>query len=149
MPDDLAEGQAGDAEEDPLKDATDRALVRRNLKALALAMHNYHAAKGQFPPAAVTDRAGKPLLSWRVLLLPYLEGQNAPSLYKEFRLNEPWDSPHNKKLLARMPAVFAPVAGKTRVPNSTFYQVFVGPGAIYGSLGMPLEVGKGNCRMAT
>ncbi|MFO0845686.1 MAG: sigma-70 family RNA polymerase sigma factor [Gemmataceae bacterium] len=126
----LAERRPTDPAEDPLQGAADRALVRRNLKALALAMHNYHDANGQFPPAAVTDRAGKPLLSWRVLLLPYL-GQEA--LYKEFRLNEPWDSPTNKKLLARMPPVFTPVGEKAQVANSTFYQVFVGPGAVYGS----------------
>jgi hypothetical protein len=64
-------------------------------------------------------------LSWRVALLPYL-GEGA--LYKEFRLDEPWDSKHNKKLLARMPKIYAPtVSGKPARPNTTYYQVFTGP----------------------
>jgi hypothetical protein len=51
-------------------------------------------------------------------------------LYKQFRLNEPWDSPHNKRLLAKMPQVYAPTRGTSRGQNtSTYYQVFVGPGA--------------------
>ena len=58
---------------------------------------------GTFPPAYSTDKNGKRLLSWRVHLLPYLEQEK---LYKEFHLDEPWDSDHNKKLIARMPAVF-------------------------------------------
>jgi hypothetical protein len=70
--------------------------------------------------------SGRALLSWRVALLPYL-GETA--LYRQFRLNEPWDSPHNKKLLAKMPAVYAPPGTKTREPYMTFYQVFVGPHA--------------------
>ena len=56
-----------------------------------------------FPPAYTTSKDGKPLLSWRVLILPYLEQE---ALYKEFHLDEPWDSPHNRTLIARMPAVY-------------------------------------------
>jgi hypothetical protein len=67
-------------------------------------------------------------LSWRVAILPYL-GENA--LYKQFRLNEAWDSPHNKKLLKKMPRVYAPPGVVTRNPHSTFYQVFVGPHAAF------------------
>jgi hypothetical protein len=69
---------------------------------------------------------GKALLSWRVALLPFLGEQE---LYKQFKLDEPWDGPHNKKLLARMPRVYAPPGVKTREPGTTFYQVFVGPHA--------------------
>lgn len=125
----LVERQAREAADDPLKDAANRAIVRRNLRALGLAMHNYHEVNGHLPATAITDKAGKPLLSWRVALLPFLDQAD---LYKEFRLDEAWDSPHNRKLLAKMPRVFAPVAGKARLPNSTFYQLFVGPGTIYG-----------------
>ena len=57
----------------------------------------------ELPAAAICDRDGKPLLSWRVSLLPWLdEGE----LYEQFRRDEPWDSEHNLKLLARMPDVF-------------------------------------------
>src|SRR5207253_9743746 len=70
---------------------------------------------------------GRALLSWRVALLPFLE-QDA--LFREFKLNEPWDSPHNKKLLAKMPKVYGPIAGKGQ-SDSTYYQLFVGPGAAF------------------
>jgi RNA polymerase sigma factor (sigma-70 family) len=78
--------------------------------------------------AGAARRGGKALLSWRVALLPFLGEAN---LYKQFRLDEPWDGPHNKKLLAKMPKVYAPPGVKTREPYTTFYQVFVGGGAIF------------------
>ena len=96
-----------------------------NLKQLALAMHNYQDTYGSFPPAAHTDKAGKPLLSWRVLILPYIE---EAELYKEFKLDEPWDGPNNKKLLDRMPKVFA--AGD-KAGSNTYYRVFHGKGAAF------------------
>jgi hypothetical protein len=99
-----------------------------NLQKLATAMHAYHEVHGHFPPSARFDPRGRPLLSWRVLLLPQL-GHKA--LYKEFKLDEPWDSPHNRKLLARAPAVFLPVRGAGKEVDSTFYQVFAGPGTIF------------------
>jgi hypothetical protein len=86
-----------------------------NLKQMALAMHNYLDVNKTFPAHASHDKQGRPLLSWRVHILPYVE-QGA--LYKEFHLDEPWDSPHNKKLIARMPTIYhSPLsragAGKT------------------------------------
>jgi hypothetical protein len=59
-------------------------------------------------PVAIIDSEGKQLLSWRVAILPYL-GDEAAMLFKEFHLNEPWDSDHNKLLIGRMPAVYAAV----------------------------------------
>lgn len=70
-----------------------RSQCTNNLKQIALAMHNFHATHNNFPPAFSTGKDGKPLLSWRVHILPFLE-QDA--LYKEFHLDEPWDSPQNK-----------------------------------------------------
>src|SRR5439155_13938759 len=64
----------------------------------------------------------------RVAILPYVEEHE---LYKQFKLDEPWDSEHNKKLLEKMPKVYAPVGVKTRAPHTTFYQAFVGPGAAF------------------
>ncbi|MGI8982371.1 MAG: DUF1559 domain-containing protein [Pirellulaceae bacterium] len=75
-----------------------------NLKQIMLAMHIYHDTYRHFPAAYGMKKDGTKLLSWRVYLLPYLE-QDA--LYKEFHLDEPWDSEHNKKLISRMPKVFA------------------------------------------
>ena len=70
----------------------------------------------------------KPLLSWRVAILPWIE-QDA--LYKQFHLNEPWDSEHNKKLLAQMPAVYAAPGLKDREGGRTYYQAVVGTGAAF------------------
>jgi hypothetical protein len=101
--------------------------VSNDLKQLAIAMHNYHDTHKAFPPAAIYSKDGKPLLSWRVAILPYIEQEE---LYKQFRLDEPWDSPHNKKLLAKMPKVFAPVGAKAK-PGTTHYRVFTGPGTVF------------------
>ena len=81
-----------------------------------------------FPPATIRSKDGKPLLSWRVAALPYLE-QN--DLYNRFHLDEPWDSPHNKALLKEMPEVYAPVLPTDEPRVSTYYQVFTGPGALF------------------
>ncbi|HTU20905.1 MAG TPA: sigma-70 family RNA polymerase sigma factor [Gemmataceae bacterium] len=125
--------------EDAAKLARDMARSRLNLKKLALAMHNYNDTFNHLPPAAITDKKGKALLSWRVALLPYLEQQE---LYRQFKLDEPWNSPHNFKLLSKMPAVYAPPGIKTRRPYSTFYQVFVSAG-LSGRGGMPRMPGGG------
>jgi hypothetical protein len=73
---------------------------------------------------------GTPLLSWRVLLLPYLEQED---LYKQFKLDEPWDSEHNIRLLERMPATYAaPGHKKSLYPaHHTVCHVFVGPGTAF------------------
>lgn len=86
------------------RQAAQRMQSSNNLKMLALAMHNFHDTHGHFPPRVSRSKAGKPLLSWRVQLLPFLE--NKP-LYDQFHLDEPWDSEHNRKLIEKMPAVFA------------------------------------------
>lgn len=92
-----------------------------NLKQIGFALHAYHDANG-FLPGGIADRTGKPGLSWRVAILPYIEQDQ---LYKQFKLDEPWDSDHNKKLLSRMPKVFAPPRQDTN--GYTFYRGFSGP----------------------
>jgi hypothetical protein len=93
-------------------------------------MHNYQDTHGRMPPAVVYGDYGEPLLSWRVLVLPFIEQL---SLYQEFRLDEPWDSPHNSKLLPRMPATYAPPGRKAKQvpPHHTVCKVFVGKGAAF------------------
>jgi RNA polymerase sigma factor (sigma-70 family) len=108
--------------EEAAKLARNMAQSRLNLRKIALAMHNYASIYGHLPQAASVGKDGRALLSWRVDLLPFLEEQ---ALYSQFHRDEPWDSPHNKKLLAKMPKVFAPPGVETRRPYSTFYQVFV------------------------
>ncbi len=106
-----------------------RAASANNLKAIGLALHSYHEAHRAFPPAALTGRDGKPLLSWRVAILPYLD---QGLLYKQFKLDEPWDSPANKKLLATMPRFYAaPVRGESDAADVTYYRVFTGPGTVF------------------
>jgi hypothetical protein len=104
---------------------------RANLMMLGLAMMYYYDACGRFPPAVLHDPAlgarAQPY-SWRVAILPIL-GEN--ELYSQYRRDEPWDSPANKELLARMPAVFA-VPGRARTAAGvTHYQVLVGPGTAF------------------
>jgi RNA polymerase sigma factor (sigma-70 family) len=109
--------------------AASRTRSVNNLKQIALAMHNYHSTFAHLPPAATYDKDGKALLSWRVLILPYVE-QDA--LYRAFKLDEPWDSEHNKKLIAQMPKLYAPVGDvQTKEKNMTFYQVFTGKGTVF------------------
>ena len=112
-------------EAERIKTANLKTQDQNNLKQMALAMHTYHDTYKQLPLPALYSKDGKPLLSWRVAILPFIEQNN---LYNEFKLNEPWDSPHNQKLLAKMPGIYAPVNGKTKQPHATYYQVFVGPG---------------------
>ena len=74
-----------------------------NLETLAIALHSYEAVHRRIPARIVKDNSDRPLLSWRVLLLPYIGEEE---LYRQFHLNEPWDSEHNKKLLQRMPGIY-------------------------------------------
>ena len=111
----------------PDRDISPRAHSTNKMKQIALCMHNYHDTRKRFPARAVFDKNGKPLLSWRVLILPYLQEGN---LYNQFHLDESWDSPHNKKLIERMPAAFRSPASKAPA-NMTTYLVPVGPGSLF------------------
>jgi hypothetical protein len=104
------------------------ARAANNLKQIGLALHNYHDVHNAFPPQAIYDKDGKALLSWRVAVLPYLD-QN--ELYKQFRLDEPWDSEHNKKLLAKIPPAYVSPQGKASAVGGTFYQVLLGKMAFF------------------
>src|SRR5438132_8532158 len=75
-----------------VREAAGRAQSQNNLKQIALAVHNYHDVYGHFPQD-ITDKNGKPILSWRVAILPFIEQDN---VYKMFKLDEPWDSENNK-----------------------------------------------------
>jgi prepilin-type processing-associated H-X9-DG protein len=110
------------------REAARRTQCTNNFKQIGLAMHNYLSANGGFPKPAITDKDGKPLLSWRVAILPYIEQQ---ALYNKFKLDEPWDSPHNKALINEMPPTYVCPSRTNVAPGSTTYQVFVGPGALF------------------
>jgi hypothetical protein len=112
---------------DDVQQTAARRKSSNNLKQLALAFHNYTDVNGKFPQDVV-DKDGKPILSWRVHLLPYLEQDH---LYKAFKLDEPWDGPTNKALLERMPTVYASPRVKVKAAGHTVYQGFSGPGALF------------------
>jgi hypothetical protein len=100
-----------------------------NLKQIGLAMHNYHDANTTFPAAATRTPNGQPGLSWRVQILPYIEQSQ---LYLRFQLDEPWDSPNNKALLAEMPRIYArPGEYVPGVSQTTPFQVFTGPSTAF------------------
>jgi hypothetical protein len=110
-----------------VKMASRRAEGSNNLKQMALAMHNYHDAYKGFPAHASYDKQDRPLLSWRVHILPFIEQQD---LYRQFHLDEPWDSEHNKKLIARMPQTYRSPSSKAG-PGKTVYLVPVGKDTIF------------------
>jgi prepilin-type processing-associated H-X9-DG protein len=66
-----------------------------NLSQIGFALHGYHQFYGCFPPAYIADKNGKPMHSWRVLLLPWLD---SAAMYRQYRFDEPWDGPNNRKL---------------------------------------------------
>ena len=105
--------------------AARRAQCMNNLKQIGLALHNYEQEYGALPPAYTTDADGRPLHSWRTLLLPYLE-QSA--LFKTIDLTKPWNDPANATALAAAPLVYqCPEANPPG--NTTTYLAIVGPNA--------------------
>jgi hypothetical protein len=102
--------------------------IRDNLFRLNLAIRMYARKEGGLlPPSAVLDKGGNPLLSWRVLLLPYLGEQE---LFNEFGLDKAWDSEQNKKLIRKMPPVFS-LGRSSGMLGETYFKVFVGPGTLF------------------
>jgi hypothetical protein len=109
-----------------------------NLKQIVLALHNYHDSHSKFPGQASFDSQGKPLLSWRVHILPFLGEEK---LYKEFHLDEPWDGEHNKQLIPRMPAVYRCPGMKWSLQYKTTYLGPVNESAMFTgkSEGVPIK----------
>jgi hypothetical protein len=122
----LAAVPVGAADEPPSnKEITTSA---NNMKQFGIAHYNYYDVTGAMA-TDIVDKNGKALLSWRVQLLPYLEQDH---IYKQFKLDEPWDSADNKKLIAMMPKVYAPIRVKAK-EGETFYQCFTGKDALFGA----------------
>ncbi len=105
-----------------------RAICINNLKQIGLALHDYHDKYGHFPDASTHDDNGKPLLSWRVEILPTLE---YGALYDMVKKDEPWNSPHNAKVLnQRLPELTCPVDNNEN-DLSTSYIAIIGPGTAW------------------
>ena len=125
-------------------DARERAKrhqLMNQVKQIALAFHNFHDTQGFFPaPATFCDAGGKPLLSWRVAILPYLERSD---LFDRFHLDEPWDSPHNLKLAEEMPDIYVDAMSPELAPQgrTTFLQPIYpgGPADPSAPVDNPLE----------
>ena len=100
------------------------------LRQIGIALQNYHAANGSFPPAYTVDENGQRLHSWRTLILPYMEGH---SLYNRFDMTEPWDSPTNQKAATAMldERYLVYVCPESRRKSlKTSYVMIVGPNTI-------------------
>lgn len=129
VPDESADGgpkavpRQEDKKEDKKAEQGRRARSAANLRQIARALFDYAVERRHLLPAALCERkTGQPLLSWRVALLPYI-GQE--SLYKQFHLDESWDSDHNKKLLDRMPPAYAAPGTEPGSAATTRYRGFI------------------------
>ena len=109
--------------------AARRAQCVNSLKQIAFAMHNYHDTFKAFPAAVMTDDDGNPRRSWRVALLPFLDGG---PYYDSYNFSEPWDSPNNQGLAGLGLAFFHCPAEETPVATDTNYVMIVGKGTIGG-----------------
>ena len=118
--------------------AGNNARDQNNLRQLALGMHNYESAFGQLPLTYGISKKGKKLLSWRVEMLPFIEGAE---LYKKFKRDEPWDSEHNMKVYQEnpMPAAFVLPGSDNEKTKLTHYQVFSGNGAMFDPV-LPVKI---------
>lgn len=112
-----------------VREAARRAACTNNMKQITLALHNYESQYGQFPPAYVADKDGKPLYSWRVLILPYMDHDY---LYQQFNLDEPWDSPANRAVSQAAISLFQCPSDSSNQQgsNKTNYVMIVGQGCI-------------------
>ena len=105
-----------------------RVSCMNNLHQISLALLQYEAQYRRFPPAYIPDKDGKPMHSWRVLILPYLE---RPDLYQQYNFDEPWDGPNNRKLLAKRPRIFACPSDDKVGATTTSYVAVVGKNALW------------------
>lgn len=101
---------------------SDYILRSRKQKLILTALLNYEDEHGCLPPATSCSESGEPLLSWRVLILPYLE-HGYDELYSRFKLNEPWDSVHNSELISECPFAFTSDADDTPVGQTEMLAV--------------------------
>ncbi|WP_397569463.1 DUF1559 domain-containing protein [Schlesneria sp. T3-172] len=112
------------------REAARRTQAKNNLKQIALSLYNYEEAQKRFPDRVSPDKTGKPGLSWRVKILPYLDEQE---LYDQFHHDEPWDSEHNKTLISRMPSTYgSPNDSDLTQQGKTRYLIVTGEGTMFG-----------------
>jgi type II secretory pathway pseudopilin PulG len=105
-----------------------RSICKNNLKQIGLALHNYVETYGALPPAYTVDANGKPLHSWRTLILPFVE--QAP-LYAKIDLSKPWDDPVNVEAAQAMPHSVYKCPSVDVPPGYTTYLAVTGPGSCF------------------
>jgi type II secretory pathway pseudopilin PulG len=104
-------------------EAARRSSCSNNLRQIAIALANYEDEYDALPPAYTVDAAGRPLHSWRTLILPFLE---QTALYETIDLSKPWDDPVNQRAYdAKVPAYRCPSADVSA--GHTTYLAVVGP----------------------
>jgi hypothetical protein len=103
-----------------------RTACQGQVEQILQALFAYRNAQGKFPPAYTVDGQGKPLHSWRVLLLPYL-GSKEQALYAQLKLDEPWDSTHNSPFATQIPSVYVCPDDRPFAVGDTSYCVVSGP----------------------
>jgi hypothetical protein len=89
-----------------------------------LAVANYHETYDCFPPAYISDRDGKPMHSWRVLILPFLEQRE---LFNAYDFDEPWNGPNNRKLAGRIGNIYLRSGLESAQIQTTSFVAVVGP----------------------
>jgi len=110
------------------REAARRMHCANNLKRIALALQSYESTYHCLPPAYTVDAAGKPLHSWRTLILPFMEGKRA--LYEQIDLSKPWDDPANRVAANSGVLVYRCPSGATGC-NETTYLAIVAPGGCF------------------
>ncbi len=105
------------------RESPQRICCMNNLKCIAMALHNYHEVYNSLPPAYTTDENGRPMHSWRVFLLPFIDRQD---LYAQYDFEQPWDSPGNMEVFHQMPQTFWCPSSETEDKGYTNYVVVIG-----------------------
>jgi type II secretory pathway pseudopilin PulG len=126
-----------------LKSRRDRVASLNNLQLIARALNEYALTYGSYPPPVVYDAAGKPMHSWRVLILEQL---GEPALYAQYDFGAAWDAPQNVKLFARCPRVYiSPTVGNPTGLSEANYVLMTGSGTIFPKSGplRPADIGDG------
>jgi hypothetical protein len=125
------------------REAAMASQCRGHFCGIALALHNYADAYGSFPPPFIADEQGRPMHSWRVLILPFIDQKD---LYSRYRFDEPWDGPNNRQLHSESIRLFNCT---TRFPDEdsplTSYLAVVGPDTVWPESGTvrPQDVTNG------
>lgn len=110
------------------REAARRNVTMSHMKQVSLGILNYESAMGSFPASGNADAADGTQLSWRVRILPFLGYED---LYRQFHLDEPWDSEHNRSLIPQMPEIFSCVSADL-AEGETVLLAVTGPGTLFG-----------------